>query len=151
MSKTYNSYSEAMKDLLPNNTVLMRMGKKLKEHFQEKIISNKTKGLPITNATYRKKEARGAKNPRVKLREGDGLIDSMTNYMDRTTLKVGWDGTKTHKEFRSGDNPEGKTNADIAHIHHKGGKFKNKPRIVLEFDTGATEIIESEIINNIIR
>lgn len=151
MSKTYGSYSEAMKDVLPNNNTLKAMGKKLQEYFKEKIISNKTKGSPITDETYRKKKARGAKNPRVKLREGDGLINTLTNYMDSHTLKVGWDGTKAHKEFVAGDNPRNKTNADIARIHHSGGKYGNKPRIILEFDTKATEIIETEIINNIVR
>ena len=138
--RTFQSLTQALIAMLPNQTTMNKIGERLKVNFQQRIKDNKTTGLPVTNKTYHSKQARGARYPATKLREGDGLIDQMKSMpITPGGVKVGYTNEQ-HRKFQPGD--KSISVAELVNIHHNN---KEKPRQVVFIGKDEIEIIKDEL------
>ena len=144
--RTFKSYSEAMKAVLPNSNTMKLIGQDIVKHIKEKIDNNETTGSPLSQKTIDRKNRIGALKPvTTKLREGGDLRDKIKETHSITGVEIGW-GSENHEPLitRSGTIKV----CDLAKVHHTGSGVPK--RTVLEFDKTTDDIIEDKIRQRII-
>ena len=144
--RTFKSYSEAMKAVLPNSNTMKLIGQDIVKHIKQKIDNNKATGSPLSQRTIARKTEIGALEPvTTKLREGGDLRDKIKETHSEAGVEIGW-GSENHEPLIT----RSKTIkvCDLAKVHHTGSGVPK--RTVLEFDEETDKIIEDKLRQRII-
>src|SRR6056297_387921 len=148
--KTFKTYSQAIRSVMPNSRTMKSIGLKLKKLMQDRIINNQVEGEPLAESTILRKKKRGSRTPDTKLREGGGLINQLMYESNKTETKVGYKNV-AHKKFKSNDSDISVSH--LAALHHKGkgrsGQTLPK-RQFLKFDKEVRDVIKDEVKKRII-
>ena len=141
MERTFKSYDQAFKAILPNLDTMKNIGERVKEHCIFRLENNQSSGRELAESTIKKKISRGARTPFIKLVEGGGLSDQMKVKATLRLCKIGY-FSENHKKFKPYD--QDIKVCDLAKIHHEG--LNNIPaRKFLEVDDEISEIIRDEL------